>query len=81
MLDGLATPWFDRALARLEPRRGDRLLSLDPRLQDVVALRAAIGGEGELTVVIGDEEFAEELAARGHSQPSAVQVRVVRPSR
>jgi len=64
MLDGLATPWFDRALGRLEPRRGDRLLSLDPRLQDVVALRAAIGGEGELTVVIGDEELAEELAAR-----------------
>lgn len=64
MLDGLLTPWFDRALGRLEPRRGDRLLSMEPRLQDIVALRAAIGGEGELTVVLSDEELAEELAAR-----------------
>ena len=64
----LATPWFDSALERLELRKGNRVLALEPRLQDVVALRAAIGNAGELTVTLHDRQQAEELAARALPQ-------------
>jgi len=59
-----ATPWFDSALERLELRKGNRVLALEPNLQDVVALRAAIGNAGELTVTLRDRQQAEELAER-----------------
>jgi len=64
MQDELATPWFDSALARLALRRGERVLSIEPRLADLVALRAAIGGGGELTAVLADRALAESVAAR-----------------
>jgi hypothetical protein len=64
MHDEFATPWFDRALERLELRRGNRVLALEPRLADVAALRGSIGDEGELTVTMQDRQLAEQLAGR-----------------
>lgn len=64
----VATPWFDSALERLELRKGNRVLAVEPRLPDVVALRAAIGSAGELTVTLRDRQQAEELAARALPQ-------------
>lgn len=60
----LGTPWFDSALERLELRKGNRVLALEPRLQDVVAVRAAIGDSGEATIVLRDRQQAEQLAER-----------------
>ena len=62
MHDELATPWFDRALERLELRRGNRVLALEPRQADIAALRRCIGDDGELTVTLRDRQQAEQLA-------------------
>ena len=64
MQDALATPWFDSSLERLALRRGERVLTLEPRLPDALAMRTAIGGDGELTAVIADRARAEALAER-----------------
>lgn len=64
MQDELATPWFDSALERLALRRGERALAIEPRLADLLALRAALGADGELTAVIADRQLAESVAER-----------------
>ena len=64
MDDEFATPWFDRALERLSPRKGERVLALEPRLSDLMSLRGAVGGGGELTAVLGDAEAAAQLTDR-----------------
>lgn len=58
----LGRPWFDSALERLEVRRGNRLLAIDPSVQEVAALRSVLGNAGELTLVVQDRQLAEELA-------------------
>jgi len=58
----LAQPWFDSALGRLEVRRGNRLLAIDPSLAEVPALRSLVGNAGELTLVVFDRQIAEQLA-------------------
>ena len=72
MIDEIATPWFDSTLQCLGLRKGERALALEPLRRNVVALRAAIGDEGELTVVVGDPAAAEGLAAM-----QAPQLRVI----
>lgn len=57
-------PWFDSALERLEVRKGNRLLAMDPTLEQTSALRGALGSAGELTVVMLDRQIAEQLAER-----------------
>ncbi len=64
MHDELATPWFDSALERLDLRRGNRVLALEPRQADIAALRGCIGDDGELTVTLRDRQQAEQLAER-----------------
>ncbi len=63
----LAQPWFDSALERLDVRRGNRLLAIDPSISEVVALRSVIGNSGQLTLVVQDRQIAEQLA--GHQWP------------
>ncbi len=58
----LGRPWFDSALERLEVRSGNRLLAIDPSVQEVAALRSVVGNAGELTLVVQDRQLAEELA-------------------
>jgi hypothetical protein len=58
----LAQPWFDNALERLEVRRGNRLLAIDPSIAEVTALRSLVGNSGELTLVVLDRHIAEQLA-------------------
>lgn len=58
----LAQPWFDSALERLEVRRNNRLLAIDPSLQEVAALRGLVGNGGQLTLVVHDRHLAEQLA-------------------
>ena len=58
----LAQPWFDSALERLEVRKGNRLLAIDPTIPEVVALRAVVGNAGQLTLVVQDRQIAEQLA-------------------
>ncbi|MFT4843750.1 MAG: hypothetical protein ACI8UD_004105 [Planctomycetota bacterium] len=58
----LGRPWFDSALERLEVRRGNRLLAIDPSVQEVAALRSVVGSSGELTLVMQDRQLAEQLA-------------------
>tara|TARA_R110002096_G_scaffold1787_2_gene9343 strand:+ start:287 stop:976 length:690 start_codon:yes stop_codon:yes gene_type:complete len=58
----LGRPWFDSALQRLEVRRGNRLLAIDPSIEEIAALRSVIGNAGELTLVVQDRQLAEELA-------------------
>ena len=71
MQQQLATPWFDSALTRLEPRRGERALAFEPRQADVHALCVAFGDEGELTVVYRDRHAAEQWA---RNQPPQLRV-------
>ena len=54
----LAQPWFDSALERLDVRRGNRLLAIDPSISEVVALRSVIGNSGQLTLVVQDRQIA-----------------------
>lgn len=58
----LAQPWFDSALERLEVRRGNRVLAIDPSIPQVTALRSLVGNAGELTLVVLDRHIAEQLA-------------------
>jgi hypothetical protein len=58
----LAQPWFDSALERLEVRRGNRLLAIDPSIAEVTALRSLVGNAGELTLVMLDRQIAEQIA-------------------
>ena len=58
----LGQPWFDSALERLEVRRGNRLLTIDPSLREIAALRSVVGSDGELTVVVANRKVAEDLA-------------------
>ncbi|MFT4511875.1 MAG: hypothetical protein ACI89X_000972 [Planctomycetota bacterium] len=58
----LGRPWFDSALERLEVRPGNRLLAIDPSVQEVAALLSVVGDTGELTLVVQDRQLAEELA-------------------
>lgn len=58
----LAQPWFDSALERLEVRRGNRLLAINPTIAEVTALRSLVGNAGELTLVVLDRHIAEQLA-------------------
>jgi len=58
----LAQPWFDSALERLEVRRGNRLLAINPTIAEVTALRSLVGNAGELTLVLLDHQIAEQLA-------------------
>lgn len=62
MIDEIATPWFDSALERLSLRKGERAIVIEPKQRDVVALRASIGGDGELTAVVRDRQASEQLA-------------------
>ena len=71
MQQQLATPWFDSALTRLEPRRGERALALEPRRADVHALCVAFGDAGELTVVYRDRIAAEQWTG---NQPPQLRV-------
>ncbi|MCK5942907.1 MAG: hypothetical protein KAI24_13100 [Planctomycetes bacterium] len=64
MLADLPTPWFDSALERLELRKGNRVLAIEPDPREVAALRSAIGNAGELTVTLRDRQTAERLAER-----------------
>ncbi|MFK7738897.1 MAG: hypothetical protein AB8H80_01140 [Planctomycetota bacterium] len=59
-----AAPWFDSAIARLEARKGNRLLALAPRRDEAQQLLALIGKAGELTLVLTDEALADDLAGR-----------------
>jgi len=58
----LAQPWFDAALERLEVRKGNRLLAIDPTILEVSALRAVLGNAGQMTLVVQDRRIAERLA-------------------
>jgi hypothetical protein len=58
----LAQPWFDSALERLEVRKGNRLLAIDPSISEVIALRGVVGNSGQLTLVVQDRQIAEQLA-------------------
>ena len=60
MQQQLATPWFDSALTRLNPRRGERALAFEPQLADIQALCVAFGEAGELAVVSTDRCIAEQ---------------------
>ena len=62
MREEIATPWFDSALTRLEPRRGERALAFEPRRADLHALCVAFGDAGALTVVYRDRLAAEQSA-------------------
>jgi len=82
MHDELATPWFDRALERLELRRGNRVLALEPRQADIAALRGCIGDDGELTnyrgILLQDisDILAKELMLP--EVPSSMRVNITR---
>jgi len=65
-------PWFHRAAARLALRRRDRVLAIDPTVDEVLALRSMVGDQGEMTLLLRDDEAAEQLAE--HDWP---QVRVL----
>lgn len=58
----LAQPWFDSAIERLEVRRDNRLLAINPSIAEVTALRSLVGNGGELTLVVIDRDIAEQLA-------------------
>lgn len=58
----LAQPWFDSALERLDVRRGNRLLTIDPSISEVVALRSVVGNSGQLSLVVQDRQIAEQFA-------------------
>ncbi|HEB52564.1 MAG TPA: hypothetical protein ENI87_04830 [bacterium] len=63
-----ATSWFGKAVELLGVRRGHRLLAIEPRLGEAVALRAAVGDTGELTLVLRARDRAEWLAERAWPQ-------------
>lgn len=58
----LGRPWFNSALERLEVRRGNRLLIIDPTIEEITALRSTVGNAGELTLVVQNRQLAEQLA-------------------
>jgi hypothetical protein len=60
----LAHPWFESALERLEVRLGNRLLAIEPSLDEAIALRGLVGNAGELTLVLPDILVGEQLAAK-----------------
>lgn len=68
MLAEVAHPWFHSAVERLDVRRRDRLLAVDADEREAAALRALVGEQGELTLVLRDHAAAERLAERDWRQ-------------
>lgn len=61
-------PWFHRAAERLAVRRRDRVLAVDPTIEEALALRAMVGEQGALTLALRSREDAESLAQHDWSQ-------------
>lgn len=61
----LATPWFDSAIARLEVRKGNRVLALGSQRDEARAIHSVVGKAGQLTLVLDERLLAEDLAERG----------------
>lgn len=62
MVPPLAQPWFQSALELLDLRRQDRLLAIDPTVEQAHHLAACVGSRGTLVVVHSDRSAAEAIA-------------------